>query len=198
MLTSITPLGERGRNRRWGTTTAWYIAGSALGGAAVGAVAGGLGAALTAANPTATAVLVVAALACFVAAASDARGVRPRSWRRQVNEDWLGRYRGWVVGGGFGVQLGFGVVTIVSSASVYVALLLGVLTGSFWGGLAVGVTFGVVRALPLLTVRGVRDNESLGRLHRRVGRFASPVARATAGVLALVGAALTVVAITTA
>jgi hypothetical protein len=38
----------------------------------------------------------------------------------------------------------------------------------------------------------------LGRLHRRVGRFALPVARATAGVLALAGAALTVVAITAA
>ncbi len=198
MLTSITPLGERGRNRRWGTTTAWYITGSAVGGAAVGALAGGLGAALSAANPTTTAVLVVAALACFVAAVTDACGVRPRSWRRQVNEDWLGRYRGWVVGGGFGVQLGFGVVTIVSSASVYVALLLAVLAGSFWAGLAVGVTFGVLRALPLLTVRGVRDNESLGRLHRRVGRFAVPVAQGTAGVLALVGTALTVVAITAA
>lgn len=30
---------------------------------------------------------------------------------RQVDEDWLARYRGWVYGAGFGTQLGLGVVT---------------------------------------------------------------------------------------
>ena len=39
----------------------------------------------------------------------DPRGRRLPSWRRQVNEDWLVGYRPWVVGGGFGLQLGAGV-----------------------------------------------------------------------------------------
>ena len=37
--------------------------------------------------------------------------------RRQVNEDWMARYRGWAYGAGFGLQLGLGVVTIVTTAS---------------------------------------------------------------------------------
>ena len=33
-----------------------------------------------------------------------------------VHEQWLTRYRGWVYGVGFGAQLGFGLVTIITSA----------------------------------------------------------------------------------
>lgn len=195
MLTSITPLGERGRMRRWHTTTAWYVLGSTVGGAVAGSVAGGIGAALSRLRPAAQVVLLVAAVACVIAAVTDARGVRPPSWRRQVDETWLGRYRGWVIGGGFGLQLGMGVVTIVSTASVYTMLLLAVLAGSFWGGLAVGTAFGLLRALPLLTVRRVRSHDALGALHRRVSAFA-PVARvATVGVLGAAAVALTATAL---
>ena len=133
MLTSITPLGEWGRRRRWGLTTAWYLLGSTAGGAALGVLAGVLAVAAGQLSTGSRALLVVAALACAAAALSDARGIRPPSWHRQVDETWLQRYRGWVVAGGFGIQLGFGVVTIVSSASVYAALALAVLSGSFWG-----------------------------------------------------------------
>jgi sulfite exporter TauE/SafE len=190
MLTSITPLGERGRNRRWGPTTAWYLIGSTAGGAAIGAIAGALGVGLAQLSLATRAVLLVGALGCLAAAVWDARGVPPPSWRRQVDETWLPRYRGWVVGGGFGLQLGFGVVTIVSSASLYAALLLAMLTGSFWGGLAVGTTFGLLRAVPLLTVRRVRSNEALAALYRRVGAIAPRARIATVGVLGLAAAAL--------
>ena len=196
MLTSITPLGERGRRRRWGATTAWYLIGSLLGGAAVGALAGLLAAGLGSLAPEATAVLWLGAAACLAAALSDAMGLRPLSWRRQVDETWLGRYRGWVVGGGFGVQLGFGLMTIVTSASVYAALFLAVLSGSFWAGLAIGATFGLLRALPLLTVRSVRSNEALAQLHRRVTSLAPVFQQATVGVLGTAGVALAVVAFT--
>jgi hypothetical protein len=196
MLTSITPLGERGRMRRWGTTTAWYLAGSIVGGAAIGAIAGGLGAALGRAGLSTFVACLIASAGCLAAAVLDSRRIRPPSWRRQVDENWLGRYRGWVIGGGFGVQLGFGIVTIVSTASLYAALLLGLLTGSFWGGLAVGTTFGLVRALPLLTVHRVRSREALAELHRRVGTLAPPARVATVGVLAATTVGLAVVALT--
>jgi hypothetical protein len=181
MLTSITPLGEWGRRRRWSLTTAWYLVGSTAGGAGLGALAGIVAFAVPAGS---RALLVVGALACAVAALADARGRMPPSWRRQVDENWLQRYRGWVVGGGFGLQLGFGLVTIVSSASVYAALLLAVLTGSFWGAVAIGTTFGLVRGLPLLTVRGVRSGETLAALHRRVNALAPQARRVTVAVLA--------------
>ena len=195
MLTSITPLGERGRRRRWGSTTAWYVAGSIVGGAGIGVLAGLIGLALAQWDAGGTVVLIVAALGCLVAAISDGRGLRPYSWRRQVDETWLGRYRGWVVGGGFGIQLGFGVVTIVSSASVYATLLLAALTRSFWGGLLVGTAFGLVRALPLLTVRRVTSNEALAGLHRQVNVSAPMARRATVGVLGVAGLALAAAAI---
>ena len=46
MLTSITPLGERGHRRRWAPTAACYVAGSTLGGAIAGAGAALVGAAV--------------------------------------------------------------------------------------------------------------------------------------------------------
>ena len=195
MLTSITPLGERGRNRRWTSTVTWYVSGSTLGGAAIGAVAGALATVVGRLDPSPTVAGSLAAAVCLVAAAWDLRGARPRSWRRQVDETWLGRYRGWVIGGGFGLQLGFGVVTIITTASVYAMLALAVLTGSFWAALAIGTTFGLARALPLLTARRVRSNETLAGLHRRVAALAAPVRRATVSLLAVAAAGLLAFAI---
>jgi sulfite exporter TauE/SafE len=190
MLTSITPLGERGRNRRWGYTVSWYVIGGALGGALLGGLAGLVALALGQLSPASRVLMFVAAGVCLAAALWDASGRRPPSWKRQVDETWLPRYRGWVIGGGFGAQLGFGVATIVSSAAVYAALLLAVLTTSFWGALGIGTAFGLVRALPLLSVRGVRTNEALASLHRRVSVMAPVASRVTVGVLGLASAAL--------
>jgi hypothetical protein len=195
MLTSITPLGEWGRRRRWGLTTAWYVIGSTTGGAAAGAFFGALAIAAGRLPSGSRVLLITGALVCAAAAVSDARGIQPRSWHRQVDETWLQRYRGWVVGGGFGVQLGFGLVTIVASASVYAALALAVLTGSFWGALAVGTTFGFVRALPLLTVHRVRSAQALASLHRRVNAIAPRARLSTVAVLAGGALALGVVAV---
>ncbi len=196
MLTSITPLGERGRGRRWTSTASWYVAGSTLGGAAVGALAGLLAEGFDRLGPSKTVATVGAAAICALAATWDLTGRRPRSWRRQVDETWLGRYRGWVIGGGFGLQLGFGVLTIVTSASVYAMLALAVLTGSFWAAFAIGASFGLARALPLLAARRVRTNDALAGLHRRVAALAPRAHWVTVGVLGLSSAALIAVAFT--
>ena len=50
-------------------------------------------------------------------------GLRLPTVRRQVNEDWLHRYRGGVYGFGFGFQLGLGVATIVTTAAVYLTFV---------------------------------------------------------------------------
>jgi sulfite exporter TauE/SafE len=192
MLTSITPLGERGRNRRWLSTVSWYVLGSTLGGALMGALAGLPALALGQLSPSRVVLTISAAVVCLLAAAWDLTDRRPPSWKRQVDETWLGRYRGWVIGGGFGFQLGFGVATIVSSAAVYAALLLAILTTSFVGALVIGATFGLLRALPLLTARRVFTNEALAALHRRVSTFAPAVRRVTVAILGLAAAALTV------
>src|SRR5436853_53267 len=43
MLSSITPLGEQGRRRRWGRTVTAFVIASTLGGALSGVVAGAIG-----------------------------------------------------------------------------------------------------------------------------------------------------------
>jgi hypothetical protein len=117
----------------------------------------------------------------------------PPSWRRQVDEAWLARYRGWVYGLGFGVQLGLGVVTIVTSSTVYATVVLAALTGSVPGGALLGLVFGGVRALPVLALRRVQDRTELHRVFARLERLRGPADAVARG--ALVGAALAVPAL---
>src|SRR5436190_9957214 len=146
MLASITPLGERSRNSRWGTTVTAFIVGSTASGAATGAAAGLLGVPLAVALPTSTRAWVLVAFV-GLGLLFDLRvlGVSLPSVRRQVNEQWLHRYRGWVYGLGFGLQLGSGVATIVTTSAVYSMLAAEVLTGSPGWGALIGATFGLVR-----------------------------------------------------
>ncbi len=105
MLASITPLGERSRGFSWNLTASAFALGAMGAGAGSGALLGALGSLLpTGAGWRSVAVVAVLASALLV----DATPLRTRvpSSRRQVNEDWLGRYRGWVYGVAFGAQLG--------------------------------------------------------------------------------------------
>lgn len=154
MLTSISPLGERARGHRWWVTASAYVVGSACGGAVIGLLLGLAGAWRDGSAARAAALLL---LACAVI---EVVGRLPHG-RRQVDEDWLTRYRGGVYGFGFGAQLGLGVVTIVSSASTYAVLGLALLAGSVTSGLLIGSVFGLVRALPLLTMAGVVTPDQL-------------------------------------
>jgi hypothetical protein len=178
---------------------AWYLLGSIAGGAAVGAAAGALGLGLsTLLGPSHTLLAVAVAVVCATGALFDLRvaGLTLPTVHRQVNEDWLAIYRGWVYGTGFGFQLGLGVATIVTTATVYVALALAVVTGSLLGGVVIGATFGVVRALPLFAVRAVHDPAGIGAVLRRAAAWSGRARTlAVAGVLAVaaVGVATAVV-----
>jgi sulfite exporter TauE/SafE len=185
MLASIHPLGERARDRKWSVTVSAYVLGSTLAATLLGAALGGLGAALPL-TPTVTAVAVVAL--CALALAFDLRvgGLRLPTIHRQVDKDWLDRYRGWVVGLGFGFQLGLGVVTIVTTAAVYLTLALALLTGSPAAGAAVGATFGLVRALVILAVANVRRPDQLRTALRRMQSFRPVFDRLGIAVQALV------------
>ncbi|MCW2723637.1 MAG: hypothetical protein JWN35_558 [Frankiales bacterium] len=186
MLTSISPLGERARGNRWTITATAYVVGSVLGGATVGGLLGLLGDVLL---PRDAPVLLLAAVVCLLAALADLAGLLPHG-RRQVDEAWLDRYRGWVYGVGYGYQLGLGVVTIVTSAATYAVVALCALTGSLAGGLAVGATFGLVRALPLLGLRTATSPGALHVLAARLERFGAAATRTTAGLLAMASAVL--------
>jgi sulfite exporter TauE/SafE len=189
MLASINPLGERARRTRWGRTMAWYLVASVSGGAVMGAAAGALGAGLRSlVHPSTTALAAAAVLVCLVGLAFDVplHGLVLPTVHRQVNENWLARYRGWVYGTGFGFQLGLGVATIVTSATVYVTVLLAVLSGSVLGGVVIGATFGLVRALPLLSVGRVQDPASIRDVLRRGAAWANRAHVLALGCLATV------------
>ena len=200
MLTSISPLGERARAQRWSVTAAAYVLGSLLGGLVVGAAVGLLGSVVAVAtgDPSAVVVAGVAAVVLLLAAVADATGLTrvlpPR--RRQVDEDWLPAYRGWVYGLGFGVQLGAGLTTVVTSASTYAALALAGVSASPVAGAVVGATFGLVRALPLLALRRVTTTARLVASQRRLAALARPAATGVVVVLLVAAAVSAVLALT--
>jgi hypothetical protein len=195
MLTSISPLGERARGNRYGITAAAHVTGSVLGGGITGAVSGALGWLLLAPleGSSARAVSLAAVAACVgLAVLVDRRGVP--TVRRQVDERWVGAYRGWVYGAGFGVQLGMGVVTIVPSALVYATFGAAAATGSVPGGVIVGAVFGAGRGLGLLLGAGVDSPAALAALNRKVVT-AGPSAAHAVSVAAVVLGIGTVVAL---
>jgi hypothetical protein len=118
----------------------------------------------------------VAAAVLLAALGYDATPLRRRlpTSRRQVNEDWMTRYRGWVYGVAFGAQLGAGVATVVTSAAVYAAVLGAVVCGTPVAGALVGGAFGATRALSLLPAGRVQDPVGLVRLHQGLARLARP------------------------
>lgn len=190
MLASIHPLGERARNQHWVVTVAAYMVGSTFGGSVTGLAAGTIGLALTSAwhpSPAAQAVLVM-----LVAGAGwlyEASGRRPPSIRRQVNEDWLDEYRGWIYGAGFGFQLGLGWATIITSSLVYLTFILAIMTGSPAVGGMIGATFGLSRASPILLTRSVDSPRQLVAFHQRMDHWAAGARRLGAATQALASAA---------
>jgi hypothetical protein len=173
MLSSITPFGERGRNNRFAVVAWFFIAGSLLGGGAVGLVAGTIGQLVVPDRPTAIGASIVAL--ALVGTALDARigGLRLPTITRQVDERWLQKYRGWVYASGFGVQLGTGLATIVSSAAVYLMVVCALLARSMVAGAVVGAVFGAVRGASILLARRVRTPDALRQFHRRLAANAA-------------------------
>jgi hypothetical protein len=180
MLGSITPLGERGRGRRWGPTVTLFTVASTIGGASLGGVLGAIGQAASADGRTGLFALGVMIL---IGVALDAGlvGSGLPSPRRQVNEDWLRRYRGWVYATGFGVQLGLGVVTIVSISSVYLVFVASALSGSAATGALIGGSFGLFRAIPLLATAGVRFPHQLSAVNGALRRWDRPMRSVAVG-----------------
>jgi hypothetical protein len=169
MLSTITPIGERGRGNRYATTARWYVVGAAVGGLTLGAVAAALAVVFGAHGD---ARLVVIVLASLLAAASDARvgGFSLPTHRRQVNERWLDQYRPWVYGGGFGWQIGTGLATYITTATVYLLVVVAAVGDDIRLALLGGFVFGATRGLAVLLTTRVRTPDDLRRVHAAVQR----------------------------
>jgi hypothetical protein len=210
MMSSINPMSEQARGQRFGLTVTCYVVGAVVGAAAPALVAAAGAAAVAGLDPSAGVIAAVAVGAALVGALSDSRLV---PWHlpvhpRQVDEDWLTRYRGWVYGFGFGVQIGAGFATYIMTAGVYLMVVLAALTGAPLVAAATVLLFGLVRGLSILPSVTYRSFDDMTRHHRWLDRHAAGSLRAMAvlqvvvaacaavdGGPVLVGAALTVSAL---
>jgi hypothetical protein len=112
-----------------------------------------------------------------VAAVLDLLRVDAPGPARQVDENWLGRYRDWVTGIGFGAQLGSGLSTVVSAYAIWALLLIAFLVG-LPGAVLLGLFFAAGRSLPLFATRRVREPSRLAELMSRVAaleKLATPI-----------------------
>ena len=185
MLTSIHPLGERARHNRWGLTVAAFVIAAVATGAGLGAILGWAGNVL----PGTAWRWPVAASAVAAAGIADLFRLRPPGPRRQVNEDWIGTYRGWVYGAGFGAQLGAGFATYVVTWGVWATFALMVLVGDPMSGALIGAAFGLGRSVFPLAAGRIDRPSRLTDFSRRMSALAHPVARATgAGLILMAGA----------
>src|SRR4051794_8004541 len=192
MLASINPLGERARNQRYPVTVSAYVVASAAMAAVLGGALGFAGRPI--AFPDA-AIVVIGVLAAG-GLAFDARrfGLRVPGPRRQVDENWLVTYRGWVYGAGFGAQLGVAFATIVTASATWIAFACALLSGSTIAGVAIGATFGLVRALPVLAAARVRDAAGLRSIVRTLERLRPRVTFTTTAVQSAAAAGLVAIA----
>ncbi len=193
VLSSITPLAERGRGRRFRSTAVWYISGAVLGGACLGTVMAAMAAGVEASGTSARFGLVLIAGAAVVSAASDLGlgRVHLPVHHRQVNEMWLDRFRPWVYGMGFGWQIGSGFATYITTTGVYLLVALGALSGDPAWALGLGMLFGTVRGLAVILGRSITSPETLVGFHRRfsaLGPAANRTMVAVTGVVAVAAA----------
>ena len=192
MLSTITPLTERGRGHRFGATAAWFVGGAVLGGALLGGVAALLATLVDASGASTTVRLAIGGGAALAAALLDARHLGPTlpHHRRQVNEEWLDEFRPWVYAAGFGLQIGTGLSTYIMTGAVYLVIVLAALSGAATTAALLGAAFGLLRGLAVLTGRGNVDPGRLAAFHRRFADLDEPVRRAVIAVLVAVGAGL--------
>jgi hypothetical protein len=194
MLSTITPLAERGRGHRYGATCTWFVVGATAGGLALGGLVALLAVVVRLAGPSAEVAGSAGLVAALVAVASDAglAGIRVPVHFRQVNERWLDAYRPWVYGVGFGFQIGCGVATYITTAAVYLMVVLGALSGDPVVALAVGGAFGVVRGLAVTLTRRVSTASELLAFHRRFAALRPVADRVALGSSTVVAVVLAV------
>jgi len=194
MLSTITPFGERAKGHRFAGTATWFVIGAAVGGLALGGAAAALAALVSVAGATSTMIGAVAIVATVVALVSDTglAGFRVPVHFRQVNERWLDAYRPWVYGAGFGFQIGCGLATYITTAAVYLVVVLAGLSGRPVAALGVGLVFGLVRGAAVTLTWRTTTPTALLAFHQRFAALRPWADRGVVGALVVTTVALAV------
>ena len=161
MLSSITPLGQRSRGFSWRRTVVAFWVGALLASVGLFSLLGWLGGLASLNLSVWIGVALVGAAAIL-----DLLGVKAPGPQRQVDEDWLNRYRDWVTGFGFGAQLGLGFMTIVPTWGTW-AVMAGALVVGLPEAAMVGLAFGLGRSVLLIATQKVRSPGDLVALMSR-------------------------------
>jgi hypothetical protein len=188
MLSTLTPLAEHGRGHRFLPTAVFYVTGALLGGVTLGVGMAALAALVGTTGLSDTTALIVFAVLALVAAAFDSKigGLALPGSKRQVNELWLNVYRPWVYSGGFGWQIGTGLLTYLMTGGVYLLVAGAALTGDPILAFVAGVSFGGVRGLFIFAGAGIDSHQRLVAFHRGFERLRHPSVVAMVVMLAVV------------
>ncbi len=150
MVTTIVPAVSVGRREDWAATAALFVVGGTLGGIATGTVLGTVGAVLCQLFPVDTETAsITMSISAFAYAFHELGFVRLPTLpiRRQVPRELRSRLPLKVVAIIYGLQLGAGVVTQISTAMLYVLCLAIVVTANpVIGGILMGC-YGITRSL---------------------------------------------------
>src|SRR4051812_12415849 len=145
MVETLAPSGYAGRLRTTVVACATFAVGALAGGAATFGGLAAIGHGLGAGAP------VLAATVALAAAVGEAKGARlmPQG-RRQVPESWRRVMPVPRAAGLYGILLGLGFTTFILSFAVWALAGISVALGDPQLGLAIGLGFGVGRALPVV------------------------------------------------
>jgi hypothetical protein len=157
MIETIGPVGHSGGRRTTIPACITFTLGALAGGAVTFAALSALGSLLGGGHVA----YVAAAAVAVIAAIAELRGapILPQV-RRQLPEHWRRVLPMPLAAAGYGVLLGLGFTTFVLTFGVFALAGTAVAVGDVALGVAVGLAFGIGRALPIALVAPVADREA--------------------------------------
>jgi MFS family permease len=159
MIETIGPAGHSGGRATTLSACVTFMIGALVGGVLTFGALASLGALLQGADQQAA--YIAAAVLALLAAVAELRGVPilPQL-RRQLPEHWRRVMPMPVAAGLYGVLLGLGFTTFVLTFGVFALAGIVFAVGEPLAGIAVGLAFGIGRALPIALIAPIADRES--------------------------------------
>lgn len=178
VASTITRIGESGRGRSFAPTALSYSIGAVVGGAGLGVLGTALSQSLRWMGLSESSGLALSGALLLLAALADIGAIGPAlpHIRRQVDERWIDEYRGWVLGFGYGCQIGFGLCTYVMTTGVYLVVALGAVLLQPPQALLIGLVFGLVRGAVVWLGATISSPADLDHMHARFAAL-EPVSR---------------------